>query len=295
MGRARYFLLPGDGEVISSSGHTACVADVAFRRRLRRCAAWLSADASQGGDRAAVADVSHRTRRPANSAMRCLVVLVAVAVCAQPALCEEQQLKVEVLKSVEQCSRKSKKGDILSMHYTGTLLDGKEFDSSRGRHEPFRFQIGVGQVVKGWDQGLLDMCIGEQRKLTVPPELGYGDTGAGERIPAGATLVFETELIKIEDGPPPVNVFNQIDVDKDDHLTREEASCCSGVDARRGPYLPLQISQYLKEQLPAAQAAGLKDLPDTDNMVEQIFQHEDKDRDGVISRDEFSGPKHDEL
>lgn len=209
--------------------------------------------------------------------MRCLVVLVAVAVCAQPALCEEQQLKVEVLKSVEQCSRKSKKGDILSMHYTGTLLDGKEFDSSRGRNEPFRFQIGVGQVVKGWDQGLLDMCIGEQRKLTVPPELGYGDTGAGERIPAGATLVFETELIKIEDGPPPVNVFNQIDVDKDDHLTREE------------------ISQYLKEQLPAAQAAGLKDLPDTDNMVEQIFQHEDKDRDGVISRDEFSGPKHDEL
>lgn len=209
--------------------------------------------------------------------MRCLVVLVAVAVCAQPALCEEQQLKVEVLKSVEQCSRKSKKGDILSMHYTGTLLDGKEFDSSRGRAEPFRFQIGVGQVVKGWDQGLLDMCIGEQRKLTVPPELGYGDTGAGDRIPAGATLVFETELIKIEDGPPPVNVFNQIDVDKDDHLTREE------------------ISQYLKEQLPAAQAAGLKDLPDTDNMVEQIFQHEDKDRDGVISRDEFSGPKHDEL
>lgn len=205
------------------------------------------------------------------------MVLVAVAVCAQPALCEEQQLKVEVLKSVEQCSRKSKKGDILSMHYTGTLLDGKEFDSSRGRNEPFRFQIGVGQVVKGWDQGLLDMCIGEQRKLTVPPELGYGDTGAGDRIPAGATLVFETELIKIEDGPPPVNVFNQIDVDKDDHLTREE------------------ISQYLKEQLPAAQAAGLKDLPDTDNMVEQIFQHEDKDRDGVISRDEFSGPKHDEL
>lgn len=205
------------------------------------------------------------------------MVLVAVAVCAQPALCEEQQLKVEVLKSVEQCSRKSKKGDILSMHYTGTLLDGKEFDSSRGRNEPFRFQIGVGQVVKGWDQGLLDMCIGEKRKLTVPPELGYGDTGAGDRIPAGATLVFETELIKIEDGPPPVNVFNQIDVDKDDHLTREE------------------ISQYLKEQLPAAQAAGLKDLPDTDNMVEQIFQHEDKDRDGVISRDEFSGPKHDEL
>ncbi|XP_050040017.1 FK506-binding protein 2 [Dermacentor andersoni] len=209
--------------------------------------------------------------------MRCLVVLIAVAVCAQPALSGEEELKVEVVKSSESCSRKSKKGDILSMHYTGTLLDGKEFDSSRQRGEPFRFQIGLGQVIKGWDQGLLDMCVGDKRKLTVPPSLGYGEAGAGDRIPPGSTLVFETELTKIEDGPPPVNVFKQIDSDQDEHLTREE------------------ISKYLKEQLPAAQAAGLKDLPDTDKMVEEIFQHEDKDRDGVISKEEFSGPKHDEL
>ncbi|KAL1432801.1 hypothetical protein MTO96_013003 [Rhipicephalus appendiculatus] len=210
--------------------------------------------------------------------MRCLAVLIAVAVCAQPALSDgDGELKVEVVKSSDSCSRKSKKGDILSMHYTGTLVDGKEFDSSRQRGEPFRFQIGLGQVIKGWDQGLLDMCVGDKRKLTVPPSLGYGDAGAGDRIPPGATLVFETELTKIEDGPPPVNVFKQIDSDQDEQLTREE------------------ISKYLKEQLPAAQAAGLKDLPDTDKMVEEIFQHEDKDRDGVISREEFSGPKHDEL
>ncbi|XP_037558042.1 FK506-binding protein 2 [Dermacentor silvarum] len=209
--------------------------------------------------------------------MRCLVILIAVAVCAQPALSGEEELKVEVVKSTENCSRKSKKGDILSMHYTGTLLDGKEFDSSRQRNEPFRFQIGLGQVIKGWDQGLLDMCVGDKRKLTVPPSLGYGEAGAGDRIPPGSTLVFETELTKIEDGPPPVNVFKQIDSDQDEQLTREE------------------ISKYLKEQLPAAQAAGLKDLPDTDKMVEEIFQHEDKDRDGVISKEEFSGPKHDEL
>lgn len=209
--------------------------------------------------------------------MRCLVILIAVAVCAQPALSGEEELKVEVVKSTENCSRKSKKGDILSMHYTGTLLDGKEFDSSRQRNEPFRFQIGLGQVIKGWDQGLLDMCVGDKRKLTVPPSLGYGEAGAGDRIPPGSTLVFETELTKIEDGPPPVNVFKQIDSDQDEQLTRDE------------------ISKYLKEQLPAAQAAGLKDLPDTDKMVEEIFQHEDKDRDGVISREEFSGPKHDEL
>lgn len=205
-------------------------------------------------------------------------MLIALVVCAQPALSDgDAELKVEIVKSSDSCSRKSKKGDILSMHYTGTLVDGKEFDSSRQRGEPFRFQIGLGQVIKGWDQGLLDMCVGDKRKLTVPPSLGYGDAGAGDRIPPGATLVFETELTKIEDGPPPVNVFKQIDSDQDEQLTREE------------------ISKYLKEQLPAAQAAGLKDLPDTDKMVEEIFQHEDKDRDGVISREEFSGPKHDEL
>lgn len=205
-------------------------------------------------------------------------MLIALVVCAKPALSDgDAELKVEIVKSSDSCSRKSKKGDILSMHYTGTLVDGKEFDSSRPRGEPFRFQIGLGQVIKGWDQGLLDMCVGDKRKLTVPPSLGYGDAGAGDRIPPGATLVFETELTKIEDGPPPVNVFKQIDSDQDEQLTREE------------------ISKYLKEQLPAAQAAGLKDLPDTDKMVEEIFQHEDKDRDGVISREEFSGPKHDEL
>lgn len=210
--------------------------------------------------------------------MRRLAILVIVALCAHISLCSGGgELKVEVVRGSESCDRRSKKGDILSMHYTGTLLDGKEFDSSRGRGEPFRFQIGVGQVIKGWDQGLLDMCVGDKRKLTVPPGLGYGEHGAGDRIPPASTLVFDTELTKIEDGPPPVNVFKQIDADQDEQLTREE------------------ISKYLKEQLPAAQAAGLKELPDTDKMVEEIFQHEDRDRDGFISKEEFSGPKHDEL
>ncbi|KAH8025684.1 hypothetical protein HPB51_010768 [Rhipicephalus microplus] len=157
--------------------------------------------------------------------MRCLALLIALVVCTQPALSDgDAELKVEIVKSSDSCSRKSKKGDILSMHYTGTLVDGKEFDSSRQRGEPFRFQIGLGQVIKGWDQGLLDMCVGDKRKLTVPPSLGYGEAGAGDRIPPGATLVFETELTKIEDGPPPVNVFKQIDSDQDEQLTREEAS-----------------------------------------------------------------------
>ena len=80
----------------------------------------------------------------------------------------------------------------------GKLEDGTEFDSSIPRGEPLSFTLGAGQVIKGWDQGLLAMCAGEKRKLVIPPDLGYGDSGAGEKIPGGAVLVFEVELIKID-------------------------------------------------------------------------------------------------
>jgi len=110
----------------------------------------------------------------------------------------EGELKIEVLSKPDECTETSKKGQMLSMHYKGTFEDGKQFDSSHDRNQPFTFQIGVGQVVKGWDQGLLDMCVGEKRKLIVPPHLGYGDAGAGEVIPPGATLVFEVNCSKLK-------------------------------------------------------------------------------------------------
>ncbi len=77
------------------------------------------------------------------------------------------------------------------------MEDGTEFDSSIGRNDPFTFTLGVGQVIKGWDQGLLEMCEGEKRKLVIPSDLGYGDRGAPPKIPGGATLIFEVELLKI--------------------------------------------------------------------------------------------------
>jgi len=186
-------------------------------------------------------------------------------------------LKMEVLYKVDECSRRSAKGDMLTMHYRGTLEDGQEFDSSYSRSEPFKFQLGIGQVIKGWDQGLLDMCPTEKRKLTIPSHLAYGDSGAGDRIPPKATLVFEVECIAVDDGPTPVNVFKEIDSNDDNQLSREE------------------VSLYLKKQMPEAAKAGIKDLPDQDKLVEEIFQHEDQDKNGFISHDEFSGPKHDEL
>ncbi|KAH1010680.1 hypothetical protein HUJ05_004937 [Dendroctonus ponderosae] len=153
---------------------------------------------------------------------------------------------------------------------------------SLDRDQPFTFQLGVGQVIKGWDQGLLDMCVGEKRKLTIPPSLGYGDRGAGNVIPGGATLHFEVELINIGDSPPTTNVFKEIDGDKDNQLSREE------------------ISEYLKKQMVAADGGNPSEevknmLAEHDKLVEEIFQHEDKDKNGFISHDEFSGPKHDEL
>jgi|EP01046_Picozoa_sp_COSAG06_P029237 FK506-binding protein 2/FK506-binding protein 14 len=110
-------------------------------------------------------------------------------------------LKVETTKRVSaaECERKTAAGDSLSMHYTGTLAsDGTKFDSSRDRGQPFSFVLGQHQVIAGWDAGLLGMCVGEKRTLTIPPALGYGERGAGGVIPGGATLVFDVELMAIQ-------------------------------------------------------------------------------------------------
>ena len=112
--------------------------------------------------------------------------LFTTALAVLPAFAYAQNLDITVTKPVE-CTRKTKNGDTVQMKYKGTLTDGTQFDSNFDSGRPFAFKIGAGQVIAGWDKGLLGMCIGEGRKLTIPPSMAYGSQQVGP-IPAGSTL-----------------------------------------------------------------------------------------------------------
>ncbi|KAL2134313.1 hypothetical protein VTI74DRAFT_510 [Chaetomium olivicolor] len=136
-----------------------------------------------------------------------LLTLSLLASAAVGALAADE-LKIDVTLPVE-CDRKTQKGDTVNVHYRGTLQsNGQQFDASYDRGTPFTFKLGAGMVIKGWDEGLLDMCIGEKRTLTIAPSYGYGDRNVGP-IPAGSTLVFETELMGIEGVPKPESIVTK--------------------------------------------------------------------------------------
>jgi FKBP-type peptidyl-prolyl cis-trans isomerase FkpA len=143
-------------------------------------------------------------------------LLVCIALCAactgksdappsvaQPAASDVTSLQTVTLKAGTGAAIGG--GQIAVVQYTGWLYEvgaadhkGKQFDSSRTRREPFKFPLDTGSVIKGWDQGVVGMKVGESRRLTIPPNLAYGDGGAGDVIPPGATLVFDVELVGIE-------------------------------------------------------------------------------------------------
>ena len=108
------------------------------------------------------------------------------------------ELQVEIL--AEGMGHSPHPGDTVVVHYTGWLTNNQKFDSSVDRGEPFEFVIGRGQVIKGWDEGVAQMRVGERARLTIPPEMAYGERGAGGVIPPKATLIFEVELLEVRGG-----------------------------------------------------------------------------------------------
>ncbi|CCH41707.1 putative peptidyl-prolyl isomerase [Wickerhamomyces ciferrii] len=119
----------------------------------------------------------------------------------------EEKLQIGITKKIptDECLRKVQKGDTVQVHYSGFLKeDNSKFDSSLDRGQPLEVKAGVGQLISGFDTGLLNMCIGEKRKLTIPSHLGYGKRGAGRSIPPDADLIFTIELVGIKGYTPPV-------------------------------------------------------------------------------------------
>lgn len=140
-----------------------------------------------------------------------IVLLLAMAACAPAATAggkaegqaggPKEQTTPSGLKYTDETigtGESPKVGQIAVVHYTGWLLDGKKFDSSKDRGQPFEFPLGQGRVIKGWDEGVATMKVGGKRTLIIPPALGYGERGAGGAIPPNATLKFEVELLGIK-------------------------------------------------------------------------------------------------
>lgn len=171
-------------------------------------------------------------------------------------------LKIDVTQEVE-CDRKTKSGDGIKVHYRGTFAEnGNKFDASYDRGTPLGFKLGSGQVIKGWDQGLLDMCIGEKRTLTVPPEYGYGQRQVGP-IPAGSTLVFETELMGIDGVPQPESI-----VTKASSAAGSVASDASETASEASETATAKVAEKIVEAAEeAAEVIGTM-LADTDDVQE---------------------------
>jgi peptidylprolyl isomerase len=158
-------------------------------------------------------------------------------------------LKVKVTE--KGTGRQVQKGDKVTAHYTGTLADGKKFDSSKDRNQPFSFKVGIGQVISGWDEGFQLLNIGDKATFTIPPQIGYGATGAGGGvIPPNATLIFDVEVIDAVEGPKPrpaipFEVAGLDTVRMQSGLRFVKVESGNGVKAEQGKYVSVHYTGYL--------------------------------------------------
>ncbi|XP_069586042.1 peptidyl-prolyl cis-trans isomerase FKBP14 [Ranitomeya imitator] len=208
--------------------------------------------------------------------MMWLLVAAALLACAGAALIPEPEVHIQVLEKPFLCKRKTRSGDMLLVHSDGFLQDnGTRFYSTyvENNGQPVWFTLGIREVIKGWDKGLQDMCVGEKRKITVPPALAYGKEGKG-KIPPDSTLIFNISLMDIRNGPRSHESFQEMDLNDDWKLSKEEVRA----------YLK---AEFMKHGNPVNESHH-------DVLVSSIFEKEDEDSDGYISAREFTYI-HDEL
>ncbi|KAF7237735.1 Peptidyl-prolyl cis-trans isomerase FKBP14 [Varanus komodoensis] len=199
----------------------------------------------------------------------------ACVALATGALIPEPEVKIEVLYKPFICKRKAKLGDMMLVHYEGFLGNGTLFHSTHKHNngQPTWFTLGIKEVIQGWDKGLMQMCVTEKRKLTIPPSLAYGKEGKG-KIPPDSVLIFNIELLEIRNGPRSHESFQEMDLNDDWKLSKEE------------------VKVYLKKEF-ERHGAPVNDSHH-DALVEDIFEKEDENNDGFISAREFVYT-HDEL
>uniref|UniRef100_A0A147AXY2 peptidylprolyl isomerase n=1 Tax=Fundulus heteroclitus TaxID=8078 RepID=A0A147AXY2_FUNHE len=187
------------------------------------------------------------------------------------------QVQIEVLFRPEECGRRAQRGDLINAHYDGFLAkDGSQFYCSRSDKQghPQWFVLGVGQIIKGLDIGIMEMCAGERRKLTVPSALAFGEAGKGP-VPPNATVVFEVEVLSVSKGPRTMEAFGRMDLDKDRSLNKAE------------------VKEYLK--LEYEKGGKPRDEPFYEKILADIFRKSDHDQDGLISAKEYNIYERDEL
>ncbi|XP_068602745.1 peptidyl-prolyl cis-trans isomerase FKBP7 [Brachionichthys hirsutus] len=211
--------------------------------------------------------------RPVICAAGLFLSLLRAAAAAEP----DGEVEIHVVFKPEECHPKSKRGDLMNVHYDGFLAaDGSQFYCSRSDKagHPQWFVLGVGQIIKGLDIGMDDMCAGEKRKITVPPALAFGVDGKGP-VPPNATVVFEVEVYSVSQGPRSLEAFGKMDLDNDRSLTKDEIK----------KHLKLQ---YEKDGKPRNDTFYEK-------IADDILRRNDQDEDGQLSAKEYNIYKHDEL
>ncbi|XP_012724084.2 peptidyl-prolyl cis-trans isomerase FKBP9 [Fundulus heteroclitus] len=199
--------------------------------------------------------------------------------------------EVTVTYKPEECVKLTKKGDFIKYHYNGTLLDGTLIDSTHGYGKTYNVVLGANQVVPGMEDGLMDMCVGEKRRLIIPPHLAYGERGVTDQVPGSAVMLFDVELMEIEDGLPegymfiwndevPPGLFAEIDKNNNGELE------------------PSEFTDYIMQQVTDGKGRLAPGF-DPYRIIENMFSNQDRNGDGKVTEDEFKlkadEAPHDEL